>query len=33
MDRANRLVDTMGFQDSEEEQAAKLRSLMEGSGR
>ncbi|MBO0743309.1 MAG: SCO family protein [Hyphomicrobiaceae bacterium] len=33
MDRANRLVDTMGFQDSEEEQAAKLRSLIEGSGR
>ena len=33
MDRANRLVGTMGFQDSEEEQAAKLRSLIEGSGR
>ena len=33
MDRANRIVDTLGFQDSEEEQAAKLRSLMEGSGR
>jgi protein SCO1 len=33
MDRANRLVGTMGFQDSEEEQATKLRSLIEGSGR
>jgi protein SCO1/2 len=33
MDPANRLVGTMGFQDSEEEQAAKLRSLLEGSGR
>ena len=33
MDHANRLVGTMGFQDSEEEQAAKLRSLIEGSGR
>ena len=32
MDRANRLVGTMGFQDSEEEQVAKLRSLIEGSG-
>jgi len=32
MDRANRLVGTMGFQDSEEEQAAKLRSLIESSG-
>jgi protein SCO1 len=32
MDRANRLVGTMGFQESEEEQAAKLRSLIEGSG-
>jgi protein SCO1/2 len=31
MDRANRLVGTMGFQDSEEEQAVKLRSLLEGS--
>jgi protein SCO1/2 len=30
MDRANRLVGTMGFQDSEEEQVAKLRSLLEG---
>jgi protein SCO1/2 len=30
MDRTNRLVGTMGFQDSEEEQAAKLRSLIEG---
>jgi protein SCO1/2 len=33
MDRANRLVGTMGFQDSEEEQAAKLRSLIEASAR
>ena len=33
MDGANRLVGTMGFQDSEEEQAAKLRSLIDGSGR
>src|SRR5262245_59861648 len=33
MDRANRLVGTMGFQDSEEEQAAKLRGLLEGTGR
>jgi len=33
MDRANRIVDTLGFQDSEEEQAAKLKSLIEGSGR
>jgi protein SCO1/2 len=33
MDPANRLVATMGFQDSEEEQAAKLRSLLEGTGR
>ena len=33
MDHANRLAGTMGFQDSEEEQAAKLRSLIEGSGR
>jgi protein SCO1/2 len=29
MDRANRLVGTMGFQDSEEEQAAKLRRLID----
>ena len=33
MDRTNRLVGTMGFQDSEEEQAAKLRSLIEASAR
>jgi protein SCO1 len=33
IDPANRLVGTMGFQDSEEEQAAKLRSLLEGTGR
>jgi len=33
MDRANRLVGTMGFQDSEEEQSARLRSLIEGSRR
>src|SRR5215510_1694040 len=33
MDRANRLVGIMGFQDTEEEQAVKLRSLIEGSGR
>lgn len=33
MDRANRLVGTMGFQDSEEEQAAMLRSMLEGTGR
>ena len=32
MDRANRLVGTMGFQDSDEEQVAKLRSLIDGSG-
>jgi protein SCO1/2 len=29
MDRANRLVGTMGFQDSEEEQVAKLRRLID----
>jgi protein SCO1 len=33
MDGANRLVGTMGFQDSEVEQAAKLRRLIEGDGR
>lgn len=33
MDPANRLVGTMGFQDSEEEQATRLRSLLEGTGR
>ena len=32
MDRANRLVGTMGFQDSEEEQVASLTSLLEGRG-
>lgn len=32
MDRANRLVGTMGFQDSDEEQVAKLRSLIDGGG-
>ena len=32
MDRTNRLVGTMGFQDSDEELVAKLRSLIDGSG-
>jgi protein SCO1/2 len=31
MDRANRLVDTMGFLDTEPEQVAKLKALIEGS--
>jgi protein SCO1/2 len=32
MDRNNRLTGTMGFQETEDEQVAKLKALIEGSG-
>jgi hypothetical protein len=32
MDRNNLLTGTMGFQETEDEQVAKLKALIEGSG-